>query len=383
VRHLRFVMAGAVGTVGVLIAGCSGGTQAPGAAPPSASSQSATPVAIASQRALAVSPPTVPSASGPLHVVLHDAYPVTYSTSQTPPGVISAEAPDGSVFAAFGPEQPGAAAVAPAGSAVYVVDGNQPAQVAEHAAAPVTALAADDTYLYIAGSNSQIFEYNRATGALTGTWNVAQPVRLMAASAGKVWAVLGSVTGGLVVEIDPVSGRVTAVGTDTANVESVAAGPQGIYYVESGGATLVHISPDGTRQQAPTNQTVNLELSGPAAIQAISVIGDQVLLVHDAGQGLDSSSQTYNASTLAGPLATAAGTAGSNHAVSSLTGPLDVEFAENTGLSEVGRYNLSSGAVTDAVTYPAGTKGVGPLLGPYPAAFVFPPSGPVYLDRLG
>jgi hypothetical protein len=353
------------------------------ATPPSASSQSATPVATASQQALAVSPPAVPSASGPLHVVLHDAYQVTYSASQTPPGVISAEAPDGSVFAAFGPEQPGAAVVAPSGSAVYVVDGNQPAQVAEHAAAPVTALAADDTYLYIAGSNSQIFEYNRATGVLAGTWNVAQPVRLMAASAGKVWAVLGGMTGGLVVEIDPVSGRVTAVGSDTANVESVAAGPQGIYYVESGGATLVHISPDGTRQQAPTNQAVNLELSGPAAIQAISVIANQVLLVHDAGQGLDSSAQTYDASTLAGPLSNAAGTAGGNHAISSLAGPVDVEFAEVTGLSEVGRFDLSTGAVTNAVSYPADTKGVGPLMGPYPAVFVFPPSGPVYLDRIG
>lgn len=383
-RHcMNVVIMSAVAAIVVAVAGC-GGTGKGSAAPPSVSPQSASPVATASQQGLGVVPPAVPSASGPLHVVLHDAYPVTYSASQTPPGVISAEAPDGSVFAAFGPEQPGAAVVAPPGSAVYVVDGNQPAQVAEHATAPVTALAADDTYLYVAGSDSQIFEYNRSTGALAGTWNVAQPVRLMVASAGKLWAVLGGITGGQVVEIDPLSGRVTAVGTDTAYVESVAAGPQGIYYVESGGATIVHISPDGTRQQAPTHQAVSLQMSGPAAIQAISVIGDQVLVVHDAGQGLDSSSQTYNASTLAGPLTSAPGRANSNHAISSMAGALDLLIAENlTASSEVGRYNLSSGAVTDAVTYGAGIEGVGPLLGPYPAVFVYPANGPVYLDRIG
>jgi hypothetical protein len=372
----------AVAAIVVFVAGC-GGSHGPTAPPPSQSAPSATPAAAASQQGLAVSPPPAPSATGPLHVALHDAFPVTYGANQSPPGVISTEAPDGSVFAVFGAEQAGTALVAPSGSPVYVVDGDQPVQVAEHAESPVTALAADDTYLYIAGSNSQILEYNRATGVLAGTWNVAQPVRLMAASAGKVWAVLGGLTGGQIVEIDPGSGRVTSVGTDTANVASMAAGPQGIYYVESGGATLVHISPDGTRQEAPTHQTVNQELSGPAAIQAISVIGDQVLLIHNAGQGLDSSSQTYDASTLSGPLTNATGTAGSNHAISSLAGPLDIDFAENTSTSEVGRYNLSTGAVTDTVSYPPGTEGVGPLLGPYPAVFVFPASGPVFLDRIG
>ena len=297
--------------------------------------------------------------------------------------VISTEAPNGSVFAAFGPEQAGAVVVPPAGSAVYVVDSDQPAQVAEHPTMAMTALAADDTYLYVGGS-SQIVAYSRATGALARTWNVAQPVRLMAASADRLWAVLGGLTGGQVVEINPGSGDMTTVGTDTENVESIAAGPQGIYYVQSGGATIVHISADGTRQQAPTNQTVNLQLSGPAAIQAISVIGDQVLLIHNAGQGLDSSSQTYNASTLAGPQANAPGRADSNLAISTLAGPLDLVIGENsTSSSEVGRYNLSTGAVTDAVIYPPDTWEVGPLLGPYPAVFVFPQSGPVYLDRIG
>ena len=316
--------------------------------------------------------------------MLHDALPVSYSATQTPPRVISAEAPDGSVFATFGrPAQAGATMVAPPGSPVYVVDGDQSAQVAEHPAIVVAALAADDTYLYVGGGN-QIVAYSRATGGLARTWSVAQPVRLMAASAGRLWAVLGALAGGQVAEINPATGGMTTVGTDAANVESVAAGPQGLYYVESGGATIVHISPDGTRQQAPTHQTVSLQLSGPAAIQAISVIGGQVLVVHDAGQGLDSSSQTYNGSTLAGPLTNAPGTANSNHAISSIAGPVDLVIGLNmTQGSEVGRYNVSTGAVTEAVTFPPGGVGIGPLLGPYPAVFVYPPGGPVYLDRIG
>ncbi len=329
-----------------------------------------------------MTPPPAPSATGPLHVVLQDALPVTHITHQVL-GVISTEAPDGSVFAAFGLEQAGAVVTPPPGSAVYVVDGDQSAQVAEHPAIAVTALAADDSYLYVGGS-SELVAYNRSTGALARTWSVAQPVRLMAASAGRLWAVLGAVTGGQIVEINLGSGSVTTVGTDTANVGSMAAGPQGVYYVESGGATVVHIRPDGTRQQAPTNQTVDLQLSGPAAIQAISVIGDQLLLVHDAGQGLDSSSQTYNATTLAGPMTNAPGRANANHAISSLAGPVDLVGGMSiTDSTEVGRYNVSTGAVTDAVTYPPDTWEVGPLLGPYPAVFVFPQSGPVDLDRLG
>jgi hypothetical protein len=273
--------------------------------------------------------------------------------------------------------------MAPAGSALYVVDGDQPAQIAEHPAIAVTAVAADNTYLYVGGSR-QIIAYSRATGAVAQTWNVAEPVRLMAASAGRLWAVLGTIAAGQVVEITPVSSAISTVGTDTANVESIAAGPKGIYYVESGGATIVHIRPDGARQHAPTNQTVNQMLSGPAAVQAISVIEDQLFLVHDAGQGLDSSSQTYNAATLAGPMTNAPGTAGSNHAIGSLGGPIDLLTRESpAGGNEVARYNLTTGAVTDAVSYSLDLRGFGPLLGPYPAVFVVESNGRVYLDRIG
>jgi hypothetical protein len=178
---------------------------------------------------------------------------------------------------------------------------------------------------------------------------------------------------------------VTIVGTDTANVADVAAGPLGLYYVESGGATIVRVNPNGTHLQAATNQTVNQQLSGPGAIQAISVLGDQLFVTHNAGQGDDSSSQTYNSTTLAGPLTNAPGTAESNQAIDTLAGPMDLSApvaSACSGQNCVGRYNVATGAVTDAVTYPQSTR-LGPLLGPYPAVIVFPASGHVYLERIG
>ena len=367
----------------LLIAGCSSGGSGSGSAASTTSSPSAKTSASASPSssptAVSVPAPPAPSASGPLRVRLRDAFPVQSSSFMS---AIGAEAPDGSVFAVFA-TQP--SPQAPAGSAVYVVDGDGPVEVAEHPSIPVSALAADATYLYV-GGGTQIIEYARSTGSIARTLTVAMPVRLMAAAAGKLWAVLGSIGGpGQVVEISPASGTVTTVGTDTANVADVAAGPLGLYYVESGGATIVRVNPNGTRLQAATNQTVNQQLSGPGAIQAISVIGDQLFVTHNAGQGDDSSSQTYNATTLAGPLTNAPGTAESNQAVNTLAGPMDLSApvaSACSGQNCVGRYNLATGAVTDAVTYPQSTR-LGPLLGPYPAVIVFPASGHVFFERIG
>jgi hypothetical protein len=377
----QLLAAALVGSAALLLAGCSTGGHGTGPTIRTTSQASVTPSASASASTGPVTLPALPapSTSGQLRVRLRDAYPVQSNAFLA---VIAAEAPDGSVFTAFTGQQ---TPVAPAGTTVYVVDDDNPVAVAEHPSIPVAALAADDTYLYVGGGN-QIIEYARATGSIARTVTLAQPVRLMAVSAGKLWAVLGSVSGpGQVVEISPGSGAVTTVGTGTANVLDLAAGPLGLYYVESGGATIVRINPNGTRLQAPTNQTVNQELSGPAAIQAISVIGGQLFVTHNAGQGDDSSSQTYNATTLAGPQTNAPGTAGSNQAVGTLAGPLASSApvaAACSGQNCVGRYNVATGAVTDAVTYPQSTH-LSPLLGPYPAVVVFPASGHVYLERIG
>jgi hypothetical protein len=374
-----------VSAAALVVAGCSTGGQGSGTTAsttsPASAKASASASASSSPTAVNLAAPPAPSTSGRLRVRLRDAFPVQSSAFLT---AIATEAPDGSVFAAFSSQSNGTP-VAPAGTAVYVVDGDGPVQVAEHPPIPVAALAADQTYLYV-GGDKQIIEYARATGSIARTVTLALPVRLMAVAAGKLWAVLGSLTGaGQVVEISPGSGTVTTVGTDAANVVDVAAGPLGLYYVESGGATIVRVNPNGTRLEASTNQTVNQQLSGPAAIQAISVIGSQLFVIHDAGQGMDSSSQTYDATTLAGPQANASGIAGSNHAVGTLAGPMDVSAPDGSGCSGkgcAGRYNLATGAITDAVTYPQSTH-LGPLLGPYPAVIVFPASGHVYLERIG
>jgi hypothetical protein len=365
-------------------AGTSGGAagNSPGGGPStSASGPAASPGSASPGQEPVAQSPSAPSASGPLRVLLHDDFRVASNDFL---GVIAAEAPDGSVFAAFGSQQSGSPATTP-GAAVYVVDGNQAAAVAEHPQIAVTAIAADDTYLYV-GGGTQIIEYSRATGAVTRTWPLTLPVRLMTAAAGRLWAVLGGTAGpGRVVEISPQAATVVTVGTDTANVLDIAAGPLGLYYVPSGGATIVHVGLTGQRQEAPTHQTVNEQLSGPSAIQAISVIGGTLLVIHDAGQGLDSTAQTYDASTLAGPQANVPGTAGSNHAIDSLGGPVDLVHAGSlacSGDSCVGRYDPATGTVTDAVTFPASAR-LGLLVGPYPAVIVFPPSGRVYLDRIG
>jgi hypothetical protein len=379
----RLLAAGLVAGALLLVAGCSTGgsstTASTGGSPSASGSASASPSP--GQTAVSVPSLPAPSTSGQLRVIARDAFPVKSSDFLA---AIAAEAPDGSVFASFGAQQNAAQGV-PAGTVVYVIDGNEPAQVAEHPPVPVVALAADDTYLYV-GGNDEIIAYARSTGDEARTWTLSMPVRLMAVGGGKLWAITGSISGsGQVVEINPGSAGVTTVGTDAANVADVAAGPLGLYYVESGGATIVRISPNGTRLQAPTNQTVNQQLSGPGAIQAISIIGNQLFVIHDAGQGLDSSSQTYDASTLSGPESNAPGLAGGNRAIDSLAGPIDRSQPGSTscpGSGCVGRYNLSSGALTGTVTFPQSTS-LGPLLGPYPALIVFPATGRVLLDRIG
>lgn len=357
-----------------------GGTTAAAKAPVSVAASTPSPTAVAASAVPTPSKSPTPSATGQLRVLLTDTFPVASSDFL---GVIAAEAPDGSVFATFGSQKTGYP-VTTAGTAVYVVDGDQHAQVAEHPTIPVTALAADDTYLY-AGGGTQVIEYSRATGAVVRTWNLAEPVRLMTEAAGMLWAVLGSTAGpGQVVEMNPAASTVTIVGTDTANVYDVAAGPLGLYYVTAAGATIVHISANGQRAEAPTHQTIDEQLSGAGAVQAVSVIDGQLLLTTNAGQGLDSVARTYNASTLAGPETEAPGTAGSNDAIGSLSGPVDIiqgESPDCQGVSCVGRYNLSTGAVTDDLAFSNARLGL--LLGPDPAVIVFPASGSVYLDRIG
>ena len=65
--------------------------------------------------------------------------------------------------------------------------------------------------------------------------------------------------------------------------------------------------------------------------------------------------------------------------------PMDLSEPDASACSGkgcVGRYNVATGAVTDAVTYPASTH-LGVLLGPYPTVILFPSTGHVVLERIG
>jgi hypothetical protein len=84
-------------------------------------------------------------------------------------------------------------------------------------------------------------------------------------------------------------------------VFSFAPGNAGVYYVTKQSSQLVEQTNNGDTLTVPTHQSVNLQLSGPSAIQAVAVVGSRVVLQHDAGQGLDAVLNTYDAGSLAGP----------------------------------------------------------------------------------
>jgi hypothetical protein len=76
-----------------------------------------------------------------------------------------------------------------------------------------------------------------------------------------------------------------------------------VYYVTKQSSQLVEQTNNGDTVTVPTHQSVDLQLSGPSAIQAVAVVGGKVVLQHDAGQGLDAVLNTYDAGSLAGPSA--------------------------------------------------------------------------------
>ena len=79
--------------------------------------------------------------------------------------VTAAESPDGAVFAA--PQDP----TSPSPAVAWVVDGNGPAQIAEHVPTGIAALAADGTNFYVA-TYATLYAYSRASGNQDGQWTM-------------------------------------------------------------------------------------------------------------------------------------------------------------------------------------------------------------------
>jgi hypothetical protein len=269
----------------------SGGTGPAGTASGSSSSlpATATPDAPAQSTSAAASPTT----TGRAFTVASDVVVPQSSTGL----VVAAEAPDGTVFGATS-----------GSDVVWVVTRAGQPGIAEHAATGVDAVAADANFLYVAAGD-QVVAYSRVNGDVVRQWplpvNTGFHVRSLTLTGSRLWADIAvdgsSVTNAppdTLVEINPsftglLRHESVPFGTD------VAGGPLGLYYVVDS-KTIVAQFDSGATRSVPVNDPVNLQLSGPLAIQAVAVVGAQLLVRHDAGQGLDSQIVVYNAETVGG-----------------------------------------------------------------------------------
>jgi hypothetical protein len=236
----------------------------------------------------------------PAHAALHVTATVPIPGAVGHLGYVTAEASNGDVFIAV----PKTSTT----DAIEVIVGSHAPKVVATVPAGTVGIAVSPTQFFVAGRRA-ISSFDRTTDAFIRTWVVKVPATLGGAKPGvfggilrygdgRLWA-LGSTGGGKeVVEINPASASITVVGSGK-NVFDLAVGPRGVYFVHTGGHTLVRVAANGTKVTKPTHEAVSETLSGPAALQVIAVNGNTLLISHDAGQGLDAGLLRYNATTLA------------------------------------------------------------------------------------
>jgi hypothetical protein len=203
-------------------------------------------------------------------------------------------------------------------------------------------------------------------------------VSQLAVSGDRVWALYGEsdapspAPNGLA-EIDPSAPKLVRTVSGMTDVFSIAAGASGVYYVTKQSTLVVERTNDGHTVSAPTKQHVDLELSGPSAIQAVAVVGGKVVVQHNAGQGLDAVLNTYDASTLAGPSAdigfSAAEQLASTPSGLFVIGNSDTNVCATTQQTCVRRFALPGGNVGDPLALLADTE-TSELTGPYPTVVV-------------
>lgn len=234
--------------------------------------------------------PSAVAASG-LHVASDQLVPHAKGTAN----IVAGEAPDGAVFLAV--------RLSASTDAIEVATGSHAPKVVTDVPGGTVAIAASHSLFFVAGRTA-LSGFRRSSGAVTRTWSVRVPKSFglaggpMVYGDGRLWAVRLTSKGREVVEINPSSATITTVGSGH-NVENLAVGPRGVYFVQSGGHTLVRVAANGTHVTAPTHETVNEHLSGPAAVQPIAVSGKTLLVAHDFGQGEDAELIRYNAASLA------------------------------------------------------------------------------------
>src|SRR5450432_790739 len=266
-RLLTIRVGVAFGVVALVVAGCTSSTSkhvispGPSSAPPDSpvsASPSAPPVSSASASRSApasdVNGLSTPGPTGALRVFADVTIKGSFDAAET--GLVAAQGPDGAVFVAGHPASP---------QIVWVVDGVQPAAVAEHVTGPVTALAADTANLYV-GIASSVYAYSRTTGALVHRWSptalsgsVTQVTQL-AIAGDRLWGLFtesdDGPTGapGVLVEIDPTSTSVVRTISGITGAFSFAAGIAGVYYVTKQSSALVEQTNNGATASAPTHQ---------------------------------------------------------------------------------------------------------------------------------
>jgi hypothetical protein len=306
-----------------------------------------------------------PGPTDPLKIFADVAIKGAFSAAET--SLTVAQGPDGAIFIAGAVASP---------QIIWVVDGVTPAGIAEHVQGPVTALAADAANLYV-GVGQSVTAYSRTTGNVVRTWHTALPGTLtqLVVAGTKVWGLstesddnsTGSPDG--LIELDPSSSSPVRSVTGFAGAFSIAAGQSGVYYVTKQSSELVEQTNTGATITAPTNQQVNLQLSGPSAIQAIAVVDGHVIVQHDAGQGLDAQLNTYDATTLVGPTAQTNFSADEPIALTAsglfVVGNPDTGACTADQTACIRRFSLPAGDVGDPLALPDNTI-ASTVTGPYP-----------------
>jgi hypothetical protein len=352
----------------VLLAACGSGSPTPtSSARRSTTTTTAASSAASTTTTSATPASTLPpvSTTGPLQPGAPIALP--FSADR----VTAAESPDGAVFAA--PQDP----TSPSPSVAWVVDGNGPAQIAEHVPTGIAALAADSTNFYVA-TYATLYAYNRTSGNQDGQWSMpAVPTGnssdddlvALAAANGFVFV---SVTRGNTVSVYQLNPGSSAAPRLLVRGLGDAVGSDGSVFYERTDHTLAALRPNGATLLGPALADKPNGLGG--GVQYIDVVaGGAVWVSEPAGQGLDASYTTYDVATLH-TLGSFNGTVTSavvDSAVGALvleqagTNPACPQASPSTPSACVFRINLQ-GAATDAVGVGAAVT----LLGPGPAVVV-------------
>jgi hypothetical protein len=210
--------------------------------------------------------------------------------------VAAAESPDGAVFAA--PQDP----ASPSPSIAWVIDGNGPAQIAEHVPTGIAALAADGTNFYVA-TYATLYAYNRQSGNQDGQWTMPSvptssssndDLVALAAANGRVFV---SVTRGDTVSVYTVNPSNAAGPHLLVSGLGDAIGPDGSVYYERVDHHLVALRPNGSTALGPLLAHTPNGLGG--GVQYLDVVaGGAVWVSEPAGQGLDATYTTYDTTTL-------------------------------------------------------------------------------------